>query len=151
MSNVDVLPRNQGRQERSRETIRIIIQAAKLLLIEQGPKAFNTNKIAKRAGVSIGSLYQYFPNKNSICSYFFKNYFQDQIDLVLKNLESIQYSSDIPRIVSKIIDELFIYRMNEDIITRSTALMISEAYLMNNFARKKPSSLKRFSILFTKG
>ena len=73
--------RNQGRQERSRETIRIIIQAAKLLLIEQGPKAFNTNKIAKRAGVSIGSLYQYFPNKNSICSYFFKNYFQDQIDL----------------------------------------------------------------------
>lgn len=143
MSNVDVLPRNQGRQERSRETIRIIIQAAKLLLIEQGPKAFNTNKIAKRAGVSIGSLYQYFPNKNSICSYFFKNYFQDQIDLVLKNLESIQYSSDIPRIVSKIIDELFIYRMNEDIITRSTALMISEGLFNEQLCEKKTELSKK--------
>jgi AcrR family transcriptional regulator len=137
MSKIETLPRNIGRQERSKETIKIIIQAARLLLIEQGPKAFNTNKIAKRAGVSIGSLYQYFPNKNSICSYFFNFYFQDQIDMVLRNLETIQYPEDIKRVVAKIIDELFIYRKNEDIITRSTALMISEGLFNDQLIEKK--------------
>lgn len=137
MSKIETLPRNLGRQERSKETIKIIIQAARLLLVEQGPKAFNTNKIAKRAGVSIGSLYQYFPNKNSICSYFFSFYFQDQIDMVLKNLDAIQYPEDISKVVAKIIDELFIYRKNEDIITRSTALMISEGIFNDQLTEKK--------------
>ena len=37
-----------------------------MILLEEGLEAFNTNRVAEVAGVSIGSLYQYFPNKESL-------------------------------------------------------------------------------------
>lgn len=43
-----------------------LITAAEQLLTERGLEGFSTNRIAKRAGVSVGSLYQYFPNKDSL-------------------------------------------------------------------------------------
>ena len=62
----DVKPRKRPRQRRARETERAILIAAERVLVEEGPAAFNTNRVAERAGVSIGSLYQYFPNKAAI-------------------------------------------------------------------------------------
>lgn len=44
----------------------MILQASLDLLSRQGLEGFTTNAVAKRAGVSIGSLYQYFPNKDAI-------------------------------------------------------------------------------------
>lgn len=43
-----------------------IIEAAAHILEERGPEGFNTNAVAQRAGVSIGSLYQYFPSKEAL-------------------------------------------------------------------------------------
>lgn len=43
-----------------------VLDAAAQILEDEGEAAFNTNRIAERAGVSIGSLYQYFPNKQAI-------------------------------------------------------------------------------------
>jgi len=54
------------RQERARETVAAILGAAAQLIAEGGYAATSTNRIAARAGVSIGSLYQYFPNKEAI-------------------------------------------------------------------------------------
>ncbi len=48
-------------QERSREMVEWIVEAARRLFSEQGYKATTTNKIAELAGVSVGSLYHYFP------------------------------------------------------------------------------------------
>lgn len=59
------LTRRSPRQERAHETVAVILDAAWLLL-QQGLSGFNTNRIAERAGVSIGTLYGYFPNKQSI-------------------------------------------------------------------------------------
>jgi len=59
-------PRRTPRQERSRLTVEAILEAAGLLLVDKGLAGASTNAIAKKAGVSIGSLYQYFPNKESI-------------------------------------------------------------------------------------
>src|SRR5271168_2652544 len=53
-------------QERSRETVDVILEASARILESDGLRGFNTNAIAAKAGVSIGSLYQYFPNKDSI-------------------------------------------------------------------------------------
>lgn len=53
-------------QDRSRATVEAITLAAVHILDERGLDGFNTNAIARRAGVSIGSLYQYFPNKTAI-------------------------------------------------------------------------------------
>jgi AcrR family transcriptional regulator len=59
-------PRKQPLQARSQATIDAIVQAAAQLIGAQGLDGFNTNAVAERAGVSIGSLYQYFPNKDAI-------------------------------------------------------------------------------------
>lgn len=53
-------------QERSRERLERIISAAATLMDEQGYEAVSTNAIAAKAGIPIGSLYQYFPDKRSI-------------------------------------------------------------------------------------
>ncbi|HDX8381081.1 TPA: TetR/AcrR family transcriptional regulator [Aeromonas salmonicida] len=53
-------------QTRSEETVEAVYEAAARILQAQGLDRFNTNSIAKLAGVSIGTLYQYFPNKNAI-------------------------------------------------------------------------------------
>jgi AcrR family transcriptional regulator len=58
--------RKQPRQARSQATIDAIIEAAAQLISAHGLTGFNTNAVAERAGVSIGSLYQYFPNKDAI-------------------------------------------------------------------------------------
>jgi AcrR family transcriptional regulator len=58
--------RKTPQQQRSRVTVEAILEAAGLLLAKKGYAASSTNAIARRAGVSIGSLYQYFPNKDSI-------------------------------------------------------------------------------------
>ena len=59
-------PRKQARQARSRATQTAIIEATARLLESQGRNGLTTNTIAERAGVSVGSLYQYFPNKEAI-------------------------------------------------------------------------------------
>lgn len=53
-------------QARSQETVAVILEASARILESDGLRAFNTNAVAARAGVSVGSLYQYFPNKDAI-------------------------------------------------------------------------------------
>jgi AcrR family transcriptional regulator len=53
-------------QARSEETIRIIFEATAQVLSDCGEGALTTNRIAQRAGVSIGTLYQYFDSKEAI-------------------------------------------------------------------------------------
>jgi AcrR family transcriptional regulator len=59
-------PRRQPVQARSRERVEKILDAAVQLLAEDGYDAVKTNAIARRAGVSIGSVYQFFPNRFAI-------------------------------------------------------------------------------------
>lgn len=59
------LPR-QAVQARARSTVETIIEAATRVLASRGWAAFNTNAIAQVAGVSIGSVYEYFGNKQAI-------------------------------------------------------------------------------------
>ena len=59
-------PRKIPTQARSEYTYGVILQASLELLARGGLEGFTTNAVAKRAGVSVGSLYQYFPNKDAI-------------------------------------------------------------------------------------
>ncbi len=59
-------PRKGPRQSRSIATVTAIVEAAARILEEREGEDFSTNAVAERAGVSIGSLYQYFPNKEAI-------------------------------------------------------------------------------------
>jgi AcrR family transcriptional regulator len=59
-------PRKEPRQERARETVEAILRAAIHVFATHGYAGTTTNLVAERAGVSVGSLYQYFPHKNAI-------------------------------------------------------------------------------------
>lgn len=62
----ELKPKKKPSQERSRDTVEVILQATELLLNERGYDALTTNGIARRAGVNIATLYQYFPNKQTV-------------------------------------------------------------------------------------
>jgi AcrR family transcriptional regulator len=59
-------PRKKPQQRRSRLTIDAIFEATIQVLLANGLEAITTAQIAERAGVSVGSLYQYFPNKRAL-------------------------------------------------------------------------------------
>jgi AcrR family transcriptional regulator len=61
-----IAPRKTPRQSRARATHDAILDAAAHIIAGGGLAAFNTNAVAERAEVSIGSLYQYFPNKDAL-------------------------------------------------------------------------------------
>lgn len=59
-------PRKTAVQRRSRATVEALLEAAARVFEERGYAAGTTNRIAERAGVSVGTLYQYFPNKEAL-------------------------------------------------------------------------------------
>jgi AcrR family transcriptional regulator len=58
--------RKEPRQARSAELVAAILEAAAQVLAKEGAQRFTTARVAEKAGVSVGSLYQYFPNKAAI-------------------------------------------------------------------------------------
>jgi len=65
-SSASVSTRKMPRQARSQQLVTDILTAAAQVLARDGAHRFTTARVAEKAGVSIGSLYQYFPNKAAI-------------------------------------------------------------------------------------
>jgi AcrR family transcriptional regulator len=60
------IPRKSASQERSRSTVNALLEATARILVKEGFDKASTNRIAEVAGVSVGSLYQYFPSKEAL-------------------------------------------------------------------------------------
>ncbi len=73
-SKAAIQPRKTPSQRRSTETVEAILEASTQILEKAGLSHFNTNAIALRAGVSIGTLYQFFPNKDAIIATLIRRY-----------------------------------------------------------------------------
>jgi AcrR family transcriptional regulator len=69
--------RKEPRQARSRATVEAIVQAGAHILGARGWSGFTTNEVADAAGASIGSLYQYFPNKLALVAAIRRKHFDD--------------------------------------------------------------------------
>jgi len=65
-SSLPLNPRKSPRQSRSVATVHAIFEATLQVLRSDGPARLNTTRVARRAGVSVGTLYQYFPNKQAL-------------------------------------------------------------------------------------
>lgn len=88
-ATVNAAPRRRPQQARARFTVAAILEAAALVIDDVGWGRASTNRIAERAGVSIGSLYQYFPNKEAILASLHDAHHRDIHDVVAKNLKRI--------------------------------------------------------------
>jgi AcrR family transcriptional regulator len=76
-------------QKRARATVDAIIEAAGQLLVSKGRAAVTTNAVAERAGVSIGSLYQYFPNKEAIFQALQERHRDEVMPLIRHSLDNL--------------------------------------------------------------
>lgn len=86
----DVSPRKNAVQQRSRETVAAILEGAAQVFETKGFAAATTDEIARRAGVSIGTLYQYFPNKDAIAVVWMERHGQDGVDAVVPVLQRLK-------------------------------------------------------------
>lgn len=68
-------PRKLPHQERSRATVDALLAAAARVLVKEGYDRASTNRIAETAGVSVGSLYQYFPSKEALVAALVERHF----------------------------------------------------------------------------
>jgi len=86
--------RKQPQQARSAELIASILTAATHVLAKEGAQRFTTARVAERAGVSIGSLYQYFPNKAAILFRLQRDEWQQTTDLLRSILQDEQQTPE---------------------------------------------------------
>ena len=79
--------RKQPQQVRSNQLVDAVLQAAAQVLAKEGAQRFTTARVAEKAGVSVGSLYQYFPNKAAILFRLQSDEWQQTTDLLRTILE----------------------------------------------------------------
>lgn len=82
--------RKQPKQARSAELVAAILQAAVQVLAKEGAQRFTTARVAEKAGVSVGSLYQYFPNKAAILFRLQSDEWRQTTDLLRDILEDVR-------------------------------------------------------------
>lgn len=81
-SELETKLRNVPSQQRSRVRLRRVLDAADEVLEQDGPAAFTTTRIARAAGVPVGSVYRYFPDKQAIVEALALSYWSDFEDLI---------------------------------------------------------------------
>jgi AcrR family transcriptional regulator len=99
-----VRPRKRPSQDRSRATVEVILEAAARVLEERGYAQGTTNRIAARAGVSIGSLYEYFPNKDAIVVALAERELAAERDAILRLLEEPPSGEDLAQLLRRFVE-----------------------------------------------
>ncbi|VTU39530.1 HTH-type transcriptional regulator RutR [Variovorax sp. PBL-H6] len=84
-----IKPRKLATQERSRATVDSLIEATARILVKEGFDKASTNRIAQLSGVSIGSLYQYFPSKEALVAAVIERHQQQIMQTVRSELARV--------------------------------------------------------------
>jgi AcrR family transcriptional regulator len=82
-------PRKEASQDRSRATVDALVEATARILVKEGFDKASTNRIAEKAGVSVGSLYQYFPSKEALVAAVIERHNQEIMAVVRGTLAEI--------------------------------------------------------------
>lgn len=97
-------PRKEPVQKRSRERFERMLAAATELIAENGSDALRMGEVAERAGVSIGSLYQFFPDKTALIGTLVERYNADSRRCIAEGLGAVASEDDFRRAFSDLID-----------------------------------------------
>jgi len=104
-------PRKSPVQARSTATIEVLHEATIQVLLKEGIVKCNTTRIAERAGVSVGSIYQYYPNRDSLLAAVL----QRHLDSVAKKIEELclKYEkTSIKTLISALVDEIILAKLS---------------------------------------
>jgi AcrR family transcriptional regulator len=93
-------------QRRAEATVASIIEAAARILEHQGLEGYNTNAVARLAGISVGSLYQYFPHKDAITRALLDRESSYLIGVLERIVEDSRGMAAINRIMAAIVTHL---------------------------------------------
>jgi AcrR family transcriptional regulator len=113
---VSLSARKTPRQGRAQATYDAILEAAAHIIAKSGLTAFNTNAVAERAGVSIGSLYQYFPNKDALMVALIERQQQNQADTLKAAATSLGPDADLETIVRSLVRAAMQHHHDNDLL-----------------------------------
>jgi AcrR family transcriptional regulator len=103
--DASIAPRKAPRQERARVTVEALLDATARVLRESGYDGLTTNKVAVAAGVSVGSLYQYFPGKDALVIALLLRYAEHQHGAFQRALLHVA-DAPIPAVIDAVLEVL---------------------------------------------
>ncbi len=134
-------PRKHASQERSRATVDALIEATARILVREGFDKASTNRIAEVAGVSVGSLYQYFPGKDALVAAVIERHHQEIMQVVraaLAEIASQPVKKGVRRLVAAAIEahriDPKLHRVLAEQIPRTGRLENVEAFNRETYA-----------------
>lgn len=104
---VPTTPRKSATQKRSQAMVETLLDATARVLAREGYDRASTNRIAATAGVSVGSLYQYFPNKEALVAALVARHNREMLQLLqdaLKEVASFDLATAIRELVRAALD-----------------------------------------------
>ena len=134
------IPRKSASQERSRATVDTLIEATARILVKEGFDKASTNRIAEKAGVSVGSLYQYFPGKEALVAAVMERHSQELIQVargVLTEVAKLPMEQAIRKLVTTALEahriDPKLHRVLAEQIPRTGKLEHIEAFNRENY------------------
>ena len=134
-------PRKQASQQRSRATVDALIEATARILVREGFDKASTNRIAEEAGVSVGSLYQYYPGKEALVVAVIERHNRDLMQVVrvaLAEIAELPLEPAVRRIVAAAVDahrlDPRLHRVLAEQIPRTGRLAKVEGFNRDYFA-----------------
>jgi AcrR family transcriptional regulator len=100
---VRTAPRKQASQARSQETVETILRATAHILVHEGYDTLSTNRVAERAGVSVGSLYQYFPNKAALVAALLHRHVDDMLATIIREAPALMVQP-VPKAIRRYVE-----------------------------------------------
>ena len=97
-------PRRELIQKRSRERVERMLAVASALIAEKGSDALRMGEVAEKAGVSIGSLYQFFPDKSAIIRALADRYQKESETCISEALAEVRDRKGLEKAFSELVD-----------------------------------------------
>lgn len=131
--------RRKPKQARSQQRVDHLIDTAAALFAEKGYDAVTTNAIAERAGMSIGSLYQFFPNKEALLDGLAERYVDDMRGQMRQIFSEEMAALPLTQVIDTLIDELAAFDISHagfEVIFLSNSLSLQASSAVNDMHRE---------------
>ncbi len=131
-------PRKKPRQARATVTVDAIFEATIQVLLADGPQRLTTTRVAERAGVSVGTMYQYFPHKHALFYALNEHY----LDVLAQKVESAcqaQHGASINRMIDVLVTTYWNAKTERPEVTRAlyrSVVELDNEPLIKEFARR---------------